>query len=184
MFVNFFVNTGRRLLYYFAYGSNLHPVRLQERVPSARLIGTTGLNAHQLAFHKRSDDGSSKCTIYKTNNADDVVYGAIYTLDPEHKSLLDKFEGNGLGYTDISITLNHQWLEYNCFTYRAQASHLVADLKPYHWYKEMVMQGAKYLGFPDAYLEKIRSVNSVEDPDHERKREQAMLLNKMRRLRS
>ena len=48
-------------LLYFAYGSNLHPERLRERVPSAESLGVARLEAHVLRFHKRGRDGSGKC---------------------------------------------------------------------------------------------------------------------------
>lgn len=35
-------------LLYFAYGSNLHPLRLQRRTPSARLAGLAVLEGHVL----------------------------------------------------------------------------------------------------------------------------------------
>ncbi len=41
------------MIHYFAYGSNLHPVRLIERVPSASLVGVIGISKHRLAFHKK-----------------------------------------------------------------------------------------------------------------------------------
>jgi hypothetical protein len=66
------------MIHYFAYGSNLHPVRLIERVPSANLVGVIGLSKHRLAFQKRSKDGSSKCNLFQTGSASDLVYGAIY----------------------------------------------------------------------------------------------------------
>ncbi|TNF88372.1 MAG: gamma-glutamylcyclotransferase, partial [Gammaproteobacteria bacterium] len=40
-------------LYYFAYGSNMSPARLQARVPSARPLGVYRLKGHRLSFHKR-----------------------------------------------------------------------------------------------------------------------------------
>lgn len=51
-------------IHYLAYGSNLHPIRMTERVPSARVLGAIELPDHLLAFNKRSTDGSSKCLLY------------------------------------------------------------------------------------------------------------------------
>ena len=171
------------MIHYFAYGSNLHPMRLMERVPSAKLIGTATLDDHCLTFHKRSNDGSSKCNMFETRGASDEIHGAIYEISPEHKSILDGFEGKGYGYIDNQIKLSHQDHEYLCFTYLAQQSHIVDNLKPYHWYKEMVVLGSKYLGFPEAYVSSIDSVESTEDPDHNRMLEKEALLGKMRNFR-
>ena len=158
------------MIHYFAYGSNLHPMRLMERVPSANLVGVIELSEHSLTFHKKSDDGSSKCNLLQTGVETDFVHGAIYEVEPEHKSELDRFEGKGYGYIDNQIKLQHQGQEYTCFTYIAQQSHIVDNLKPYHWYKRLVVLGARYLQCPDSYVLSIDSVESVEDPDEERRR--------------
>lgn len=81
------------MIHYFAYGSNLHPVRLMKRVPSAELVGVIKHSCHRLSFHKKSNDGSGKCNMLETGADSDHVYGAIYKLKPEHKKDLDKYEG-------------------------------------------------------------------------------------------
>jgi hypothetical protein len=164
------------MMHCFAYGSNLHPVRLIERVPSANLVGVIGLSRHRLAFHKKSKDRSSKCNLFQTGSESDSVYGAIYEVDPEHKSALDRFEGKGSGYRDNQIKLHHQGQEYSCFTYVAQRAHIVDTLKPYHCYKRLVVLGARYLQFPVSYVTSIESVESVEDPDDERRAENDTLI--------
>lgn len=167
------------MIHYFAYGSNLHPMRLMERVPSAKLVGVIELGKHSLTFQKKSNDGSSKCNLLKTGAETDLVYGAIYEVDPEHKSELDCFEGKGCGYIDSQIMLQHQGKEYTCFTYFAQRSHVFDNLKPYHWYKKLVVLGARYLQFPGSYVLSIEAVESVEDPDEERREEMDALIEKI-----
>lgn len=164
------------MIYYFAYGSNLHPVRLNERVASAELIGVTEYPRHSLKFKKRSNDGSSKCTMLRTGNSSDTIFGAIYRLKPADKKDLDRFEGNGHGYSDQLIELHHQGKQYTCFTYLAQHAYIVDNLKPYHWYKQLVILGARYLKFPDAYISSIETVKSVEDPDLDRQKENEILI--------
>ena len=176
----FFRVKAYKMNHYFAYGSNLHPVRLLDRVSSARLMGVVQLDGYQLAFHKRSDDGSGKCNLLKTRNSLDTVHGAIYEIEPEHRSVLDEFEGNGYGYTDNQIQIQYLDKEYNCFTYLAQQSLITSNLKPYHWYKEMVVLGAKYLKFPDTYVSTIESVESCDDPDNKRSSENYDVLKKIK----
>ena len=168
-----------KLLYYFAYGSNLHPVRLLERVPSANLLGVTDLDKHRLAFHKKSQDGSSKCNLVHTESEFDRVYGAIYELDSKHKNNLDIVEGKGHGYIDQQIMLEYQGQEYRCFTYIAQQSHIVEKLKPYHWYKQLVVLGARYLHFPDSYVFSIESIESMEDPNEKRRKVKGRLIDEI-----
>lgn len=168
------------MLHYFAYGSNLHPVRLMERVPSANLVATAHLDGYRLTFEKRSNDGSSKCNIVKSDVGSESVHGAIYSLDAAHRQLLDKFEGLGIGYTDTRIEFGHQGQVFDCFTYLAKPSHIEGDLRPYHWYKEIVVLGAVYLGFPASYVNTIAAVDSMDDPDESRRQEHAALVRKVK----
>ncbi len=167
------------MIYYFAYGSNLHPVRLVERVPSAELIGAVTCPAHRLAFHKRSHDGSSKCTMYHTGSESDWVHGAIYQLSAVHKKDLDRFEGRGNGYIDTCISLTLHGKEISCFTYLAQQSHITEDLKPYHWYKDLVIAGAQFLSFPAPYIAAIEAIESMDDPDPDRSKQNAQLIERI-----
>jgi gamma-glutamylcyclotransferase (GGCT)/AIG2-like uncharacterized protein YtfP len=137
-------------------------------------LGVVELACHCLVFHKRSNDESAKCNIAYTGVRSDSVHGAIYTLHPEHKTILDSFEGSG--YTDERINLLNEGNEYTCFTYFARESHIVDNLKPYHWYKRLVALGASYLQIPDHYVSFIESMDSIEDPDVERKKENEALV--------
>ena len=166
------------MIYYFAYGSNLHPMRLMERVPSAELVGVTKHSRYALAFHKRSNDGSGKCNM--SNSESGLVYGAIYKLHPDHKNGLDIFEGKGYGYIDNQISFQHNESEYPCFTYLAQQSHIVGDLNTYHWYNRLVVLGAQYLQFPDAYMSSIEAIESIEDPDAIRRKEKEELIERVK----
>lgn len=167
------------MMYYFAYGSNLHPVRLVERVPSARLVGTATYPSHRLVFHKRSHDGSSKCTMLSSGSESDQVYGAVYQLSPEHKAALDRYEGCGQGYLDTQVSLRQDGKTISCFTYLAQSSHLDEHLKPYHWYKELVIAGAQFFAFPESYISRIEIIESMDDPDQERRSENEQLLDRI-----
>lgn len=80
-------------LHYLAYGSNLHPLRLMERVPSARLIGVTEITGYQLRFHKRGKDGSAKCDLCWSDDRKSSVFGAIYRIASNEKPILDRAEG-------------------------------------------------------------------------------------------
>jgi AIG2 family protein len=154
-------------------------VRLLERVPSANLLGVAVLDKHRLVFHKKSQDGSSKCNLVHTGGESDGVYGAIYQIDSAHKQALDRFEGNGNGYQDSQLTVELHGKEHSCFTYFAQQSYIETNLKPYHWYKNLVVLGAKHLQFPDGYVRSIDLNESVEDPDETRRTQHELLIEKV-----
>ena len=154
-------------------------MRLLERVPSANLLDVIELDKHRLAFHKKSQDGSSKCNLVHTGEESDGVYGAIYQMDSAHKKALDSFEGNGNGYHDSQLTVELHGKEYSCFTYFAQQSYIENNLKPYHWYKNLVVLGARHLQFPDVYVRSIEMIESVEDPDETRRKQHEQLIKKI-----
>lgn len=150
---------------YAAYGSNLHPRRLTQRIASARLITTTFLPDWSLHFHKKSQDGSAKCNILRGDNG---VHVAIYDITAEDKLVLDRIEGAGVGYSSASLSIPGLG---DCTTYTAQPSHIDNSLAPYDWYKELVMMGARAHGFPDNYLACIASTVAHPDPDANRRRQ-------------
>ena len=159
-------------LLYFAYGSNMSSLRLQDRVSSARVIKIAKLYGHKLAFHKKSTDGSSKCDIAKTSNNNDTVWGVLYNISTHELPALDQVEGLGHGYEkkDIEITDERGTL-INAFTYYATS--IDESLIPFDWYKNHVLIGAQEHGLPQDYIsEYIENVPAKEDQNTERSQEE------------
>ena len=151
---------------YAAYGSNLHPLRLGERLPSARLVGTGFLPDWSLRFHKLSKDRSGKCSIV---SGDEGAYFAIFDISDDDKLELDRIEGVGNGYGSTSL---HIPSFGDCATYIAEASHVDDALRPYDWYREFVLAGAAFHVFPADYVARIAAVRAIPDPDIERRARQ------------
>ena len=163
------------ILYYAAYGSNLHPVRLTARVPSADLIGSSFLPGWSLRFHKVSNvDGSAKCSIERGGEG---TWHAIYRMAAEEKRVLDACEGLGKGYDDLTLDIP----EYGrCFTYIASPSHIRPGLEPFDWYKAMVLRGCETNRFPVDYVAAIQAVDAVPDPDLQRSQMQWEIVAQLR----
>ena len=156
-------------MHYFAYGSNLHSQRLLERTPSAQPVTVARLSGYQLRFHKRSNlDGSGKCDAWRTDRAKDFVLGFVWDLPPEEKTILDRIEDVGFGYRVEGVEVEASQGPLNAFTYCAEASHIEPGLRPFHWYKNYVVQGAREHGLDPAYIEQIEQVVADRDPDRER----------------
>ena len=150
------------MMRYAAYGSNLHPVRLRERVPSARLLGTGVVRDFSLRFHKRGADGSAKCNITSSSGE---IHVAVYEIATAHKEELDRIEGVGSGYEVERITVPKVG---HCFTYVASESHIDDHLRPFTWYRELVLVGCRHLGFPADYVREIGTIRALRDSDAER----------------
>lgn len=150
----------------FTYGSNMSHRRLQARVPSARFVAVAELPSHRLRFHKSAGDGSAKCNAEETGNPDDRVIGVVYEIDAAEKPDLDRHEALGFGYDEKEVELAtgsdrlQAWMYY--------ATRIDQALKPFHWYKDHVLIGARENGLPAEYVAQIEAVESVDDPKPER----------------
>ena len=61
--------------------------------------------------------------------------------------------------------------------YRAQADQLDPGLKPFTWYRDLVVRGAVQHGLPAQYREGIEQVPAITDPDAVREaREREVLM--------
>ena len=160
---------------YAAYGSNLHPLRLQKRVPSTRLVGISFISGYELKFNKKSNiDGTGKCSI---NRGDGVVHLAVFEINAEEKVILDKCEGLGNGYEEISIDAHHFG---NCLTYIADPAVVDETLRPTDWYKEMVLLGCRSHDFPGEYIRAIEGIRSIEDSNEHRSRMNWQIVGELR----
>ena len=152
---------------YFAYGSNMSIERLQARISGAIPIGLYTLGKHTLRFHKIGHDLSGKCNAYFTDNQNDNVIGVAYNIAPRDKTILDTIEGVGNGYDVgcVQITSVAGRIE-SAFTY--VATHIDNSLRPYTWYKEHVLRGARTAKLPDEYIAKIEVIAAIVDQNSER----------------
>jgi gamma-glutamylcyclotransferase len=149
---------------YFAYGSNMLTARLVERVPSATATGIGHLPAHTLRWDKRSrHDGSGKCDAEHTGREEDAVWGVLYEFDPADKAALDRAEGLGAGYAEKAVDVVTADGTAAAVTYVATDKD--PALRPFHWYKDLVVAGAREHGLPVDYRAHLDLVPTVSDPD-------------------
>lgn len=160
-------------LKYLAYGSNLHALRLQQRVPSARPAAVVMLRGWRLRFHKRGGDGSAKCNVIETRDPADRVHGVLYDIAAREKPALDRAEDLGRGYRLRRLQLQPHG---DLFFYVAADSHIDDALQPFAWYKAYVLEGARFYGLPEAYIDAIERVTAVADPQPQRQCDNIRLL--------
>ena len=160
---------------YFAYGSNMCLARLRKRVPSSVAKAVGYLARHRLVFNKPSTDGSGKGTIAFTGCDDDRVYGVVYEFADAERHLLDQAEGLGYGYNALSVPVQLPHGPIEAMTYIA----ILQDesLKPYHWYKAFVVQGARQNRLPPGYIKQLDAVVSTADPEPNRQAQNDAILN-------
>lgn len=161
---------------YFAYGSNMLSRRLRasKRAPSAVTIDIGFVQGRRLTFDKVSQDGSGKCDIEFTKNPNDRAYGVLFKISSTEKPNLDEVEGLGKGYEEQKICVITKNGESVAVTYVATTKE--PALRPYHWYKALVVAGAKEHGLPNDYVEWLRTFESQADPNTKRRAENEALL--------
>jgi hypothetical protein len=151
---------------YLAYGSNLLPARLQARIPSARLMGTCRIPGRRLEFRLCGSDGSAKCDIPAEPGG--CAYGALYRLDDFGWARLDDIEGLGVSYSRLAVPVEDCPIACRAEAYIGLDGKVDGGLRPYGWYRRLVMAGARFHGFPREYLSRIEDLEPDEDPDRSR----------------
>ena len=109
-----------------------------------------------------------------------LAYGALFTIDASEQCLLDRAEGRGNGYFKQLVQCRVGGQAYSAFTYLARPKFIDASLKPYHWYKELVLSGARYHQFPEDYIASLEDSESIQDPDTRRRTANEQLLNEIK----
>ena len=117
---------------YFAYGSNMHTPRMQERCPSARPIATAVLTDWQAVYDKPSTDGSAKLNIRPRAGAE--VRGVVYEIEDHDRAALDAAEPR---YTPIETARG--------LTYTYEGAPVTVP--PADWYVAIVKAAARSQGF-------------------------------------
>ena len=167
---------------YFGYGSNMLLKKLRSRCPSVDVIGVCRTKGYTLKFHKvshaiskknRIRDISGKGDMVPSESETDEVYGVLFSIDKSEESSLDKAEGYPkYGYDKKPIdVITIKGEKYRPVMYFA--NDIDPKKKPYHWYKEQVVQGAREHGLPEDYIKKIKVVESIPDQDQEREKDQS-----------
>lgn len=152
-------------MHYFAYGSNTWVERLHERVGSVDVVGVARLRRYRLSFNKRGQDGSGKCNIVPASNGR-VVLGALYSLTYEQWERLAEFER---GYRAAKVAVSTSKGSTRAATFIAEPSFIDDSLIPFDWYHNLVVRGAESFGFPAEYIDALRGVAVIRDPDRSRR---------------
>jgi gamma-glutamylcyclotransferase (GGCT)/AIG2-like uncharacterized protein YtfP len=159
---------------YFGYGSNMLLPRLRCRVPSAAPVANATLSGYGLRFHKRSRDGSGKCNIIA--NDDETVHGVIFDVSSADLDALDEAEQQGRRYQRRPVTVHTDASAVETFAYVAEPFYIDDSLVPYEWYHALVLAGARQHNLPAPYIEEIEAIQTLPDPNRERRRRHKALL--------
>src|SRR6266542_362060 len=159
---------------YFAYGSNMFFPRLQKLCPSTLFLGVAWLSGHTLKWHKRSKDGSGKCSLAQTQGSGETVYGALFAVAEKEVRRLEQAEGPG--YQKVSVQVNTSTGPLSAETFVAKPESVDESLLPYTWYRDLVIAGAVQAELPEDYVNSLRGVQAEADPDAVREAKERLAL--------
>lgn len=157
---------------YFAYGSNMLTSRLSGRCRSSAFVTVAKADGYRLEFSKRSIDGSGKATIVHDAEPGQSVFGAVFEIAPELKTL-DDFEGIAYERRNIPVTCIRTGEEIDACTYLALAQD--DGLAPYDWYLALVIAGLVEHRIDSDYAASIRSIGHEIDSRVDRKERRAAI---------
>jgi len=137
----------------FCYGSNMNTERITERCSSSCFISRAKISGYKLVFNKKSKDKSGKANLVHTGDKS-LVWGVIFDISEDQKSILDKAEGLGRGYDEYKLqVINDLEQEIECVCYIATDSKYLDDnLKPHDWYTDFCLLGAKEHNLPKEWI--------------------------------
>lgn len=144
----------------FAYGSNLDPVRMADRVASARVVGCARLDGFELRFHKRgSQDGTGKANAFPSDAGRAAVHGVVYEIAWQEIVALDAHEG-GYERRLLRMPLDGRVETIEAWVYLARPETIDDALTPEPWYLDHVLIGARTHGLPGTLVEELNALRA------------------------
>ncbi|HZL33669.1 MAG TPA: gamma-glutamylcyclotransferase [Tepidisphaeraceae bacterium] len=131
---------------YFAYGSNMDPRKLGDRVGAVRKVGNATL------YHRRFLINARGVATVKIDHSS-RVWGVLWKLDASQFTLLDRYEGvrNGL-YRRETASVEHGQSLARAMLYVAAQDE---SGEPREGYMELIVEAARRAAFPADYVEQL-----------------------------
>ncbi len=143
--------------FYFAYGSNMNPVRVSERGMQFDAVQGGRLEGFRLVFDKASkahpDIGHANLTYDPAAAAEGVVYRLTSASEITR---MDPYENAPVNYSREVVTV----AGVHCWTYFANPAVRFAGLKPSRSYLNHLLAGREYL--TPEYYRMLCAVECVE----------------------
>lgn len=138
---------------YFAYGVNMNLEKMAAYCPGAVFLGPA-----QIAYHALVFDGQSLRRPGATANIKEdlhgTLWGALFAIDAKDLAALDAFENYPISYQRklVSVYDARGWIRFDVVVYFRTGE---KEGKPGTSYFEDLLNGAKSVGLPPAYLENL-----------------------------
>lgn len=128
--------------------------RLRKRVHSARPVGRARLFNKKLVLNKRSMDGSGKANLEDSEG--DEVWGVLYEINFSDIEKLDKVEKGYQRKTSWVKTDENKLVQAEIYV----STDYTLDARPFSWYKNLLISGAKEHNLPKDYINFLTTIPS------------------------
>ena len=144
-------------MFYFAYGSNMDPVQMEERCPGAVALGAAHLPGWRLTF-TRDSPGWGGGVGHIEADADDEVWGVLWDVTEAHLASLDEYEGVAVEmYYRDTVEVSHGDERVRAVVYIANPRGYKPPSKKYI---SALVRGAEAHDLPAAYVRRLRALAS------------------------
>lgn len=138
----------------FAYGSNMKTERMVERVPGAKVTGRVFAGNRKMVCNKKSKDGSGKANLVESPGS--VTWGVLYEIEDDALDKLDRVEG---GYERVLLGVTADD-DTRVIAQAYVSDQVTGDPRPFAWYKELILDGAREHNLPVAYIDYLEEIET------------------------
>ena len=144
---------------YFAYGSNLDPLQMARRCPSARVVCLATLTGHRLTFPRPCASWDGGVAGIEPCDGAHCVECVVYDLCDDDVAALDRYEGVAEGdYTRRQVTVTtSDGRRLEVLTYFANP-HEQGPCAPSSRYLGALIRGARHHGLPSTYIAALENI--------------------------
>jgi gamma-glutamylcyclotransferase (GGCT)/AIG2-like uncharacterized protein YtfP len=136
---------------YFAYGSNMDPAQMEQRIPGARALGPARLNGFALTFSvysKRWEGGAANIQLDPKGH----VWGVLWDIPDAGADQLDAYEGHPVFFRREEVSVLGPEGPAVAWTYRV-AHQEGTYIRPTDEYLRHVHAGIRIHGLPPEALD-------------------------------
>ena len=147
---------------YFAYASNMAPNVITRLCPRHNYLGVAHLADHRLAFTRRSmKTGTGVADIVQA--AGETVWGALYRIDDNELTAIDRKEGHDWAYTRVMLPVRlGGGPERAAVTYTVRSKE-PTQVPPSREYLDLVIAAARERRLPGPYIEQIEAIRVADN---------------------
>jgi len=145
------------MLRYFAYGANIDPERMIQRVPEATVVGPAYVEGLALEFTIRDREWGGGA-LNAREEAGSRVWGLLYEGPTEAFAVLDTFQGDASMLERATVVAHRPDGPVEAVTYRLLQ--LANYVRPSDRYLSHLVRAMKAQGLPDEAVQAVRAADS------------------------